>query len=182
MSIGKNMISRWIWGTLQTKPCGFHGKKHTWQVWWVAKNRKNGECSTQPSPRYRGPEEISFKKYKINLMFNIPKGHFTTPDCSDQPNTSVLKEPGAMMFSKVIWPSEFSKRYPSVPTPLPKKLDHAITGWWLGHPSEKYESQLGSLFPIYGKIKNVPKPPTSYNPLSLDPLGMLAWLNIKQIR
>ena len=29
-------------------------------------------------------------------------------------------------------------------------------GWWLGHPSEKYESQLGWLFPIYGKIKNVP--------------------------
>ena len=25
------------------------------------------------------------------------------------------------------------------------------------NPSEKYESQLGSLFPIYGKIKNVPK-------------------------
>jgi hypothetical protein len=24
------------------------------------------------------------------------------------------------------------------------------------YPSEKYESQLGSLFPIYGKIKNVP--------------------------
>ena len=30
------------------------------------------------------------------------------------------------------------------------------TGWWLGHPSEKYESQLGWLFPIYGTIKNVP--------------------------
>ena len=30
------------------------------------------------------------------------------------------------------------------------------SGWWLGHPSEKYESQLGRLFPIYGKIKNVP--------------------------
>ena len=30
------------------------------------------------------------------------------------------------------------------------------TGWWLGHPSEKYESQLRWLFPLYGKIKNVP--------------------------
>ena len=29
----------------------------------------------------------------------------------------------------------------------------SITGWWLGHPSEKYDSQLGWLFPIYGKIK-----------------------------
>ena len=28
-----------------------------------------------------------------------------------------------------------------------------FTGWWLSHPSEKYESQLGFLFPIYGKIK-----------------------------
>ena len=24
--------------------------------------------------------------------------------------------------------------------------------WWLSHPSETYESQLGLLFPIYGKI------------------------------
>ena len=27
------------------------------------------------------------------------------------------------------------------------------TGWWLTHPSEKYESQLGWSFPIYGKIE-----------------------------
>ena len=27
----------------------------------------------------------------------------------------------------------------------------------MGHPSEKYERQLGRLFPIYGKIKNIPK-------------------------
>jgi hypothetical protein len=26
-----------------------------------------------------------------------------------------------------------------------------ITGWWLTYPSEKYESPLGLLFPIYGK-------------------------------
>jgi hypothetical protein len=31
----------------------------------------------------------------------------------------------------------------------------SISGWWLSHPSEKYESQLGALFPIYGfKKKN----------------------------
>ena len=24
-------------------------------------------------------------------------------------------------------------------------------GWWYAYPSEKYESQLGLLFPIYGK-------------------------------
>jgi hypothetical protein len=27
-----------------------------------------------------------------------------------------------------------------------------ITGWWLTYPSEKYESQLRLLLPIYGKI------------------------------
>jgi hypothetical protein len=40
-----------------------------------------------------------------------------------------------------------------------------VTGWWLTYPSEKYESPLGLLFPIYGKIKHVPnisKPPTKY--------------------
>ena len=26
-------------------------------------------------------------------------------------------------------------------------------GWWYTYPSEKYESQLGLLFPLYGKIK-----------------------------
>jgi len=31
-----------------------------------------------------------------------------------------------------------------------------MTNWWQNNPSEKYESQLGLLFPIYGKIKNVP--------------------------
>ena len=32
------------------------------------------------------------------------------------------------------------------------------TGWWYTYPSEKYESQLGWLFPIYGK--KCSKPPT----------------------
>ena len=27
-----------------------------------------------------------------------------------------------------------------------------LSGWWYTYPSEKYESQLGLLFPIYGKI------------------------------
>ena len=31
-----------------------------------------------------------------------------------------------------------------------------MAGWWYTYPSEKYESQMGVLFPIYGKIKNVP--------------------------
>ena len=33
----------------------------------------------------------------------------------------------------------------------------SIPGWWfLAYPSEKYDSQLGWFFPIYGKIKNIP--------------------------
>ena len=28
-----------------------------------------------------------------------------------------------------------------------------VPAWWLTYPSEKYESQLGWVFPIYGKIK-----------------------------
>jgi hypothetical protein len=36
----------------------------------------------------------------------------------------------------------------------PKIVVWMLSGWWLSHPSEKYESQMGLLFPIYGK--NVP--------------------------
>ena len=33
---------------------------------------------------------------------------------------------------------------------------YIYTGWWYTYPSEKYESQLASLFPIYRKIKHDP--------------------------
>jgi hypothetical protein len=40
---------------------------------------------------------------------------------------------------------------------IPKGFNHnPFIEWWLSHPSEKYESQMGVLFPICGKIKNVP--------------------------
>jgi len=35
----------------------------------------------------------------------------------------------------------------------PQFLPANIAGWWYTYPSEKYESQLGSLFPVYGNIK-----------------------------
>ena len=38
----------------------------------------------------------------------------------------------------------------------------SYTGWRLTYPSEKYESQLGWLSPIYGKIKNVPNHQSAY--------------------
>jgi hypothetical protein len=33
------------------------------------------------------------------------------------------------------------------------RADAIITGWWYTYPSEKYESQLGSLFPTEWKNK-----------------------------
>ena len=39
-----------------------------------------------------------------------------------------------------------------------------ISGWWLSHPSEKYESQLGWLFPAIWKNIKCSKPPTSRKP------------------
>jgi len=33
--------------------------------------------------------------------------------------------------------------------------DQQYAGWWLTYPSEKYESQLGLLFPIDGQIKKM---------------------------
>jgi len=33
----------------------------------------------------------------------------------------------------------------------PQENPRTYTGWWYTYPSEKYESQLGSLFPIYGE-------------------------------
>jgi len=42
-------------------------------------------------------------------------------------------------------------------------MSSTISGWWYTYPSEKYESQLGLLFPIYGKIKNVPNHQPGYN-------------------
>jgi hypothetical protein len=38
--------------------------------------------------------------------------------------------------------------------PMNSIVISCYTGWWLTYPSEKYESQWGSFFPIYGKIKN----------------------------
>jgi hypothetical protein len=39
---------------------------------------------------------------------------------------------------------------------LGKKRLEINHGWWYTYPSEKYESQLGLLFPIDEKMKNVP--------------------------
>ena len=42
-----------------------------------------------------------------------------------------------------------------------KPNDYTVSGWWYTYPSEKYESQLGSLFPIIiWKNQKCSKPPT----------------------
>ena len=42
--------------------------------------------------------------------------------------------------------------------------------WWYANPSEKYESQFGLLFKIYGKIKKTSKPPTRNDLRYLRPI------------
>ena len=54
------------------------------------------------------------------------------------------------------------------------RTHHKINpAWWLTYPSEKYESQLGLLFPIYGNIyKTCSKPPTrTHGPWPLAPVS-----------
>jgi hypothetical protein len=42
-------------------------------------------------------------------------------------------------------------------------LHQISSGWWFStNPSEKYESQMGLLFPIHEKIKNVPNHQPDY--------------------
>ena len=48
---------------------------------------------------------------------------------------------------------------------IASKNQSIISGWWLGHPSEKYERQLGWWHSQYGKMpKMATKPPTSFYP------------------
>ena len=59
-----------------------------------------------------------------------------------------------------------------------------LTGWWYTYPSEKYESQMGLLFPIYGKINYVPNHQPANNrqghlrftrSYHMDPYGGTLW-------
>ena len=66
----------------------------------------------------------------------------------------------AMPGSAVETSSVSAPKTQTISTPRSSK----IRGWWLSHPSEKYENQLGWLFPIYIYIcrKKCSKPPTRY--------------------
>jgi hypothetical protein len=52
----------------------------------------------------------------------------------------------------------FEKNHPWIH--LSPRPQVSISGCWFSYPSEKYESQLGPLFPIYAKTSS--KPPTRY--------------------
>ena len=78
-----------------------------------------------------------------------PKYHIRTQPC-DQKN-------GQECCSRHLKQQRVNALGPSkCPWKLGEVLRIKSTGWWYAYPSEKYESQLGWLFPIYGKIKNVP--------------------------
>ena len=52
-----------------------------------------------------------------------------------------------------------------------------LNHWWLSHPSEKHESQLGLFFPIYGKIENVPNHQPGKKGFSRGQTGSTGWLS-----
>ena len=69
--------------------------------------------------------------------------------------------------SKTLDPSAFI--LPPGWSKSPNSGGKSHTGWWWTHPSEKYESQLVWLFPIYVKIKVMfQSQPTSKHRLSID--------------
>ena len=81
-------------------------------------------------------------------------------------------------MKKITLPSDSSSTLASFPlenqtsSSNPRKKMKSV--WWLGHPSEKYESQLGWLFPIYWKIKNVPnhQPAEDWNWFTRDEIPL----------
>jgi len=50
---------------------------------------------------------------------------------------------------------------------------HVLVGGF--NPSEKYESQLGLFFPIYGEIKNVPNHQAAFKMSHALPLRRWLW-------
>ena len=62
----------------------------------------------------------------------------------------------------------------------PKLKPYSLSGWWYTYTSEKYESQLGLLFPTYGKsIKSCSKPPTSYKLIEFPDVW---WIKLAVLR
>ena len=51
--------------------------------------------------------------------------------------------------------------YPTVVAVFWSWVKHSLSAWWYTYPSEKYESQLGWLFPNIWKNEKCSKPPTS---------------------
>ena len=62
--------------------------------------------------------------------------------------------PGAILDPRLArWPIS-SRKISGIRDSHAPVIPITISGWWYTYPSEKYESQLGLLFPIYGKKTN----------------------------
>ena len=62
---------------------------------------------------------------------------------------------------------------------LPTRQDITwYSGWWARATPLKNMSQLGGLFPIYGKIKNVP----NHQPVNYDWLPSCGWIGNHQLK
>ena len=99
--------------------------------------------------------------------------------CFGGPSVPIFRNPATGFLDTHLWPFHLWTTWevwtlqgeisPTMPTniqsfgfPIHKarecqlKIPKHITAWWLTYASETYESQWELIFPIYGKIKNVP--------------------------
>ena len=76
---------------------------------------------------------------------------------------------GSQVLHKLGYCAVISSKLNNEKFPTVGAHSRLYTNWWLTYPSEKYESQLGWFFPIYGKMKNVPNH-------QLAPTNQLLWL------
>ena len=119
-----------------------------------------GNCSCQtrltqkPQIPLRPPWSLRATKAGSNIGFLVPCSLHST----QQHPTSTLHRGGGA-------PQRFQEDFPAGHSPsslldpgldiLVIYLEHfrkIVSGWWYTYPSEKYESHLGWLFPIYGTI------------------------------
>ena len=88
-----------------------------------------------------------------NLLYPCLLEKLPCPITTSQVPTSLGEYSNYHHFSKGLWHVNHPSVLENGGTP---KQSNDWSGWWLTYPSEKYERQLGLLFPIYGKITNFP--------------------------
>ena len=123
-----------------------------------------GSWSHAQKPTIEGIETLKIHPFDFNLWFHLlPPLRFTTLH-KLQRKVHVGLAGVLVLWSKKIETYGQTPRLHAIPI-------LAVIIYWLvvylmcTYPSEKYESQLSWLFPIYGKIKNCSKPPASISSL-----------------